>query len=79
MEYFGKDPRCWEKAKGDPVSVADLAVNQFLSEQLRDARPEYGWLSEESEDEPDRLEKERVWVVDPIDGTRAFLRGDTEF
>lgn len=79
MEYFGKDPRCWEKAKGDPVSVADLAVNQFLSEQLRDARPEYGWLSEESEDEPDRLEKERVWVVDPIDGTRAFLRGDTDF
>ncbi len=79
MEYFGKDPRSWEKAKGDPVSVADLAVNQFLSEQLRDARPEYGWLSEESEDEPDRLEKERVWVVDPIDGTRAFLRGDTDF
>lgn len=79
MEYFGKDPRSWEKAKGEPVSVADLAVNQFLSEQLRDARPEYGWLSEESEDEPDRLEKERVWVVDPIDGTRAFLRGDTDF
>jgi myo-inositol-1(or 4)-monophosphatase len=79
MEYFGKDPRSWEKAKGDPVSVADLAVNQFLSEQLRDARPGYGWLSEESEDEPDRLKKERVWVVDPIDGTRAFLRGDTDF
>ncbi len=79
MEYFGKDPRSWEKAKGDPVSVADLAVNQFLSEQLRDARPDYGWLSEESEDEPERLKKERVWVVDPIDGTRAFLRGDTDF
>ena len=79
MEYFGKDPRSWEKAKGDPVSVADLAVNQYLSEQLRDARPDYGWLSEESEDEPDRMQKDRVWVVDPIDGTRAFLRGDTDF
>lgn len=79
MEYFGKDPRSWEKARGDPVSVADLAVNQFLSEQLRDARPDYGWLSEESEDEPDRMKKSRVWVVDPIDGTRAFLRGDTDF
>ena len=79
MEYFGKDPRSWEKAKGDPVSVADLAVNQYLSEQLREARPNYGWLSEESEDEPDRMQKDRVWVVDPIDGTRAFLRGDTDF
>lgn len=79
MEYFGRDPRSWEKAKGDPVSVADLAINQFLSEQLRDARPDYGWLSEESEDEPERIGKERVWVVDPIDGTRAFLRGDTDF
>ncbi len=79
MEYFGKDPRSWEKAKGDPVSVADLAINQYLSEQLRDARPDYGWLSEESEDEPDRMRKDRVWVVDPIDGTRAFLRGDSDF
>lgn len=79
LEYFGKDPRSWEKAKGDPVSVADLAVNQFLSEQLRDARPDYGWLSEESEDEPERMKKKHVWVVDPIDGTRAFLRGDTDF
>lgn len=60
---------------GGPVSEADLAVDRLLRERLLDARPGYGWLSEETEDDLARLGRERVFVVDPIDGTRAFLAG----
>ena len=79
MRYFRTKVARWEKKPGDPVSEADYAVNDFLMKRLRDARPGYGWLSEESEDDPGRLEASRVWVVDPIDGTRAFLKGKPEF
>jgi myo-inositol-1(or 4)-monophosphatase len=58
-----------------PVSDADLAVDRMLRAELTAARPGYGWLSEESEDAPDRLAAERVFIVDPIDGTRAFISG----
>lgn len=60
---------------GGPVSEADLAVDALLRARLRGARPGYGWLSEESEDNAARLAASRVFVVDPIDGTRAFLAG----
>ena len=56
-----------------PVTNADLAADALLTERLRTARPDYGWLSEETADDADRLERRRLFVVDPIDGTRAFL------
>lgn len=67
------------KPDGSEVSDADLAVDRFLKETLRGARPAYGWLSEESEDDPARLAAERLWIVDPIDGTYAFLKGEAEW
>jgi myo-inositol-1(or 4)-monophosphatase len=62
------------KADKTPVSDADLAVDELLTTTLRTARPHYGWLSEETVDDPDRLGRDRVFVVDPIDGTRAFVK-----
>jgi myo-inositol-1(or 4)-monophosphatase len=65
----------WEKAPGNPVCAIDLEVDAFLRERLTALDPEAGWLSEESLDESDRMERKRLWVVDPIDGTRDYLRG----
>lgn len=79
LSYFKADPEHWEKKKGDPVSEADIAVNHLLSAKLTRAQPSYGWLSEETEDDARRLSRSRVWVVDPIDGTRAFLKGKPHF
>ncbi|MEL6258956.1 MAG: inositol monophosphatase family protein [Pseudomonadota bacterium] len=67
--------RAWDKTPGHPVTEADLAVNAYLQDALTLARPEYGWLSEETADTDDRLSRTRVFVVDPIDGTRAFIAG----
>lgn len=67
--------RQWEKEPGQLVSDADLAVNRMLHERLSDLDPQAGWLSEETVDNADRLATERLWVVDPIDGTRDYLRG----
>ncbi len=58
-----------------PVTDADLAVNRLLEDRLRNARPDYGWLSEESPDDSARQAKKRVIIVDPIDGTRSFIEG----
>ena len=58
-----------------PVTRADLAVNAVLARILREARPDYGWLSEESVDSPARLDSERIFIIDPIDGTRSFIEG----
>lgn len=80
LRYWKKAPEVWEKAEGaGPVTEADLAVNRMLAQELRAARPDYGWLSEESEDGAARLEAEHVFIIDPIDGTRAFLRGEDTF
>jgi myo-inositol-1(or 4)-monophosphatase len=80
MRYWKRTPKAWDKGDGHgPVTEADLAVNAMLSEQLRAARPGYGWLSEESEDGADRLDAERLFIIDPIDGTRAFLAGEETF
>jgi len=70
---FGTGVKSWIKGASSPVSDADIAVNDFLEERLRSFNPDYGWLSEESADDLARLDTSRVWVVDPIDGTRAFL------
>lgn len=78
--YFRKDPEVRDKGDGQgPVTEADLAINAMLERELRAARPDYGWLSEESADEPERLQASRVFVVDPIDGTRAFIDGKQTF
>lgn len=69
----------WDKAKDDPVTEVDLAIDASLKKDLLGARPDYGWLSEETEDDPDRLSKENVWVVDPIDGTKALVSGHPHF
>lgn len=75
MSFFGKNPEVWLKTGQSPVSAADYAVDRFLRETLTAARPAYGWLSEETVDTPDRLSALRTFVVDPIDGTRAFIEG----
>lgn len=68
-----------KKPDQSPVTSADLAVNQILHTQLLSAFPHDGWLSEESPDDAVRLQKDRVWVVDPIDGTKAFINRVPEF
>jgi myo-inositol-1(or 4)-monophosphatase len=67
--------RIWEKSRGDPVSDIDLAVDDLLKTELGAILPEAGWLSEETADNPARLAARQVWVVDPIDGTRDYVRG----
>ena len=67
--------RRWDKVPGHPVCDVDLEVDAFLHEQLAALDPEAGWLSEETVDLSDRIERRRLWVVDPIDGTRDYLRG----
>lgn len=80
LGYWKLDPRQWDKGDGaGPVSEADIAVNDLLHRDLVSARPDYGWLSEESADDPARLDCARVYIVDPIDGTRAFLAGEDSF
>ncbi|MDJ0920663.1 MAG: inositol monophosphatase family protein [Henriciella sp.] len=66
----------WDKSKNHPVTEADLAVNELIQARLTAARPDYGWLSEETAPDHRSRSKQRVWVVDPIDGTRAFMRGE---
>ncbi|MEL6503881.1 MAG: 3'(2'),5'-bisphosphate nucleotidase CysQ [Pseudomonadota bacterium] len=75
MGYFGDDPQVWMKEGQSPVSEADFAVDRFLKEKLLEARPDYGWLSEETADDHSRHDAQRVFVVDPIDGTRGFING----
>lgn len=75
LRYFGGPVREWTKDDASPVSEADLAVDAALREALAAARPDHGWLSEETAREPGRCG--RIFVVDPIDGTRAFLAGET--
>lgn len=79
MTYFRSTVETWEKEPDHPVTEADIAVNDFLEKKLRTARPDYGWLSEETADTPERLSCDRVFVVDPIDGTRAFMEGMPHF
>lgn len=80
LRFWKQNPDHWDKGGGaGPVSEADLAVNTLLADMLQSQRPDYGWLSEESQDEPSRLLQKRCFIIDPIDGTRAFLAGDSSF
>ncbi len=65
----------WDKSPGNPVSAADMAVDSFLKSELMALLPSAGWLSEETVDAPGRLDNRLIWLVDPIDGTRDFIRG----
>jgi myo-inositol-1(or 4)-monophosphatase len=75
LAMFGTDLKNWTKGASSPVSEADIAVNDLLENALRGATPDYGWLSEESADDAQRLDRRLVWIVDPIDGTRSYLAG----
>ena len=79
MRYFGGQLDVRDKSPNNPVSDADLAIDAFLQERLRKARPDYGWLSEESVDDRSRYSARFCWVVDPIDGTRAFIKAKPHF
>ncbi|MDQ6732540.1 MAG: 3'(2'),5'-bisphosphate nucleotidase CysQ [Nitrospirota bacterium] len=67
------------KKDHSPVTTADLAVNQILHEVLLTAFPHDAWLSEETPDDSRRLENKRVWIIDPIDGTKYFMRGVPQY
>jgi myo-inositol-1(or 4)-monophosphatase len=75
LSMFRKPLNTWTKDATSPVSDADIAVNRLLRERLMAERDDVAWLSEESADDPARLEARRVWIVDPIDGTRAYIAG----
>lgn len=78
--FVDSQPQVWDKGGGaGPVTEADLAVNEFMAHALQSARPGYGWLSEETEDDTARLDTERQFIVDPIDGTRAFIEGSKDW
>jgi myo-inositol-1(or 4)-monophosphatase len=79
-KFFQSSPEVWDKDdNAGPVTEADLAIDAMLNANLRSSRPTYGWLSEETEDTDKRLEHERVFIIDPIDGTRAFIAGEKTF
>lgn len=78
-KFFGGDYKQWSKEGGSPVTEADLAVNSYLCDHLTAARPGYGWMSEENPDNAQRLERDAVFVVDPINGTIAFLKNRPHF
>ena len=79
LTMFRSPVRQWTKGESSPVSEADIAVDALLHERLVGANAEYGWLSEETEDGPARLDARNVWIVDPIDGTRAYLAGTADW
>ena len=79
MALYGKDYRIEEKFKGHPVTTADLEANLRIKEVILGRYPEDGWLSEESQDDLKRLKASRVWVIDPIDGTKEFIQHVDQF
>jgi myo-inositol-1(or 4)-monophosphatase len=79
MRYWRRTPKSWEKGDQGPVTEADIAVNDMLQLDLRGARPDYGWLSEETPDDLSRCNHEYTFIIDPIDGTRAFIAGEQHF
>ena len=79
LNYYKADYEIQEKGYHNPVTTADREADTKLKEILLEERPNYGWLSEETVDSLDRLGKERVWVVDPLDGTKEFIEGVPNF
>jgi len=79
LHWLEKGAKRWDKSPNNPVTEADIACNELLSKKLRTARPDYGWLSEETKDSAADRSQKRVFVVDPLDGTLAFIRGESGF
>ena len=79
LNYYKADYEIQEKGYHNPVTTADCEADTRLKEILLEKRPNYGWLSEETLDSLDRLEKDRVWVIDPLDGTKEFIEGVPNF
>ena len=80
MQFYRQNPNQWDKGGGQgPVSEADLEIDRMLQAEFSKARPNYGCLSEELEDNPSRCETDVVFIIDPIDGTRSFLNGHENF
>ncbi|HWP56284.1 MAG TPA: 3'(2'),5'-bisphosphate nucleotidase CysQ [Candidatus Acidoferrales bacterium] len=79
MALYGKDYQIRDKGRGNPVTAADLEANRRIREILLQRFPDDGWLSEEDVDNPKRRQAARVWVVDPIDGTKEFIEGVPQF
>lgn len=75
LDFARRGMKTWTKAQSSPVTEADIAIDRFLKRKLGEARPAFGWLSEETADNPARLDRREVFIVDPIDGTRAFAGG----
>ncbi len=73
LKFYNSSTKAWDKNDGSPVTEADIAVDDYLKKALLQDRPNYGWLSEETTDDLKRMTCKRVWIVDPIDGTSAFV------
>ncbi len=79
LKYYAQTAEVEWKTPTEPVTAADKASNEFLVEKLRKEFPDYGLLAEESRDDHSRLEKELIWMVDPMDGTKEFISRNGEF
>src|ERR1700690_1145640 len=79
LRYYGTDYEIGSKGKNNPVTIADTEADSAIKAILTHAFPDYGWLSEETVDSAERLSKQRVWIVDPLDGTREFINKVPEF
>ena len=80
MKYYeSSDKKIKMKGKDNPVTIADQEADKYLFNFLTNEFPEYGWLSEETVDSEERLERKRVWIVDPLDGTKEFIEGIPHF
>src|SRR5207245_4703157 len=77
--YRERKFRIDQKGKDNPVTSADFEADRKIKDLLRGEFPDYGWLSEETADSAERLGRERVWIVDPLDGTKEFIQGVPEF
>jgi myo-inositol-1(or 4)-monophosphatase len=77
--YYDSEYEVGSKGHDNPVTAADLEADRAIKQALTSAFPDYGWLSEETADNEDRLSKRRVWIVDPLDGTKEFIKKIPEF
>jgi len=79
LRHYRGGTESWEKSEDNPVTLADLESDRAIAARLRAAFPEDGVLSEEARSDPARIEKRRVWIVDPMDGTKEFTKKIPEF
>lgn len=78
-KYSNQDYEVVNKSENQPVTIADFESNRIICEIISEAFPQDGWLSEETKDSRERLEKSRVWIVDPLDGTKEFIKNIPEY